>query len=129
MGSILAYGHALGRCAGIQLGKVLKVEVIYTPPTTYVARSYDYSQSRGEDGRHPLIAHTRIQPERHEYKITVWGVDNDWKHRDPRLTSRKGTLQFPERMIVIPDDKVPENIAKLLADITIESTPKSLGLK
>jgi hypothetical protein len=66
IGSIIAYGHALGRCAGIRIGKVL-----------------DLKESLG-------------RYDRMEYKITVIGIDDDWSNTEPKLNQRKGTLLYPE---------------------------------
>jgi hypothetical protein len=50
-----------------------------------------------------------------EYCITVIGVD---EHSSFGLRlSRKGTLQFPDRIIVIDEVQVPEEYLKLLRDI------------
>jgi len=85
IGSIIAYGHALGRCAGIRIGKVMNLEIKYDK----------------YDGR-PGI------------RITVQGVDDDWDHREPELTGKKGTLMFPSRIIVLDPTKVPSPIMDLL---------------
>jgi hypothetical protein len=86
IGSIVAYGHALGRCAGIRIGKVLDIKT--------------------QEGR--------WVKEETEYRITVIGVDDDWNHKTPELCSRVGTLQFPNRMIVLDDTKVPASYKTLL---------------
>jgi hypothetical protein len=90
-GSIIAYGHALGRCAGIRIGKVLKL-------------SSKPSWREGET----------------EYRITVQGVDDDWDHKTPALTSRVGTLQFPERIIVLAPEAVPAKFRKLLDGVEVK---------
>lgn len=85
-GCFIAYGHALGRCAGLRIGKVLAVKP---------ADPYSYSK----------------------WRITVRGVDDDWSHVPPKLCSRNGTLQFPERMVVLNGDNLPDIYLKLLADV------------
>lgn len=77
-GSYIVYGHALGRCAGLKFGKVIKVD---------------------EKNRYHVI-----------------GVDDDWKYQQPEL-SKKGILQFEERIIVLPFDMLPDYAQKLLQDI------------
>lgn len=128
IGSIIAYGHALGRCAGLQLGKVLAVKTIVIPAhyTTWEWAKVTYP----EPTRRVELAEPKMTaPARREYRITVWGVDEDWGGKyKPFLTSRKGTLQYPDRMIVISTDKVPMDVAELVKDVTIYSTPKSLGI-
>jgi hypothetical protein len=89
VGSYIAYGHALGRCAGIRVGKVLAVK--YKPAADY--------QGPGADG---------------EWRITVIGVDDDWDFRGVHLCERKGTLQFPSRMIVLASELVPARFRELM---------------
>jgi hypothetical protein len=93
-GCIIAYGHALGRCAGIRIGKVIKVE------------------QREEE-------HWHNKEKYFIYRVTVHGVDDDWSHNEPELTAKRGTLQFPERMIVLDPNKVPEKLKKLLDTVQI----------
>jgi hypothetical protein len=85
-GCYIAYGHALGRCAGIRIGKVLGVKV-------------------GEE-----ITMWSNTP-RQIFSITVQGVDDDWDH-PIALTKRKGTLHYPDRVIVLPS--IPETYRQLL---------------
>lgn len=92
-GSIIAYGHALGRCAGIRIGKVLKAE-----------RKQELNWDDKPTGKTVV-------------RITVMGVDDDWSHREMELTSRKGTLQFPERIIVLDPAKVPATFMTLLEQV------------
>lgn len=89
-GCYIVYGHALGRCAGLRMGKVLAVA---TKPPPY-----------------GIIL---------GYKITVWGVDDDWSYsnRQPQLLSKKSTLQFPDRMIVLDHSMIPKNIMELFDSI------------
>lgn len=86
-GCFIAYGHALGRCAGLRIGKVIKV----------VVRSVIGYHSREE-----LV-----------YRITVHGVDDDWSHQPARLCRKKGTLLFPNRILVLTDNLVPQTIKDL----------------
>ena len=86
-GCVIAYGHALGRCAGLRIGEVLAVE----------SRLQAY----------PLESNCRI---------TVQGIDDDdnWDSKPAELCSRAGTLQFSNRVIVLPLALVPETFRKLL---------------
>ncbi len=90
-GSIIAYGHALGRCAGIRIGKVTKV-------------------AQKEDEYYKTL-HCRI---------TVRGVDDDWESRPPQLTTKKGTLMFPERIIVLDPTKIPDTHKELLNSVSVD---------
>jgi hypothetical protein len=95
----IAYGHKLGQCAGLRLGKVLKV-----------GEGDTYEQ-------HPWLNTDRI---------TVWGIDDDHidysKHNPndswskPRALANKSTLLFHNRCLVVPDDKVPEEYIKLVEE-------------
>lgn len=87
VGSYLAYGHALGRCAGLRIGKVTAIK---------------------------LAAEKRYYGNEPDWRITVIGVDDDWNHRTPELCKRKGTLMFPDRMVVLDFDKLPERYQRLL---------------
>lgn len=87
VGSIIAYGHALGRCAGIRIGRVLKIT--QKPAPAYL----------GGD----LL-----------WRITVIGVDDDWEHKVPQLNTRVGTLQFPSRIVVLLPCQVPNMHRALL---------------
>jgi len=88
VGDDIIYGHNLGRCAGLRIGRVLKIRM-------------------ERDGIHnDLIS----------WKITVQGVDDDWDHNEPSLC-RKGTLQFPKRIMRVDTNTLPDNIQELLRNI------------
>jgi hypothetical protein len=89
-GCYIAYGHALGRCAGIRVGKVLAAKRVKSEYT-----------------------------DESEYRITVQGVEDDWHSEKPTLCERKGTLRFPERTIVIHPAIVPPNFKELLDDVPV----------
>jgi hypothetical protein len=86
-GSIIVYGHALGRCAALKIGKVFAV-----------------ARKVGEWNK------------RLEYRITVVGVEeNSWKSSEKlSIQTRKGTLQFPDRCIVLSKDMVSEEFLNVL---------------
>lgn len=92
VGSIIAYGHALGRCAGLRIGKVTKI------------REEEVKNDWGR-GKH------------WEYGIQVMGVDDDWDDEKPKLCVKKGTLMYPDRTIVLDESKVPEKYLNLLKDV------------
>lgn len=93
VGSIIAYGHALGRCAGLRIGRVL-----------------DLTQKTRFDWLGP-----RDQPQPLQWQATVIGVDDDWARVAPKLNEKTGTLFFPERWIVLLDQQVPAAYRDLLA--------------
>ena len=78
VGSYIVYGHAMGRCAGLKFGKVIKVD---------------------DKDRYHVI-----------------GVDDDWIRQRIELT-KKGILQFPERIIVLPFEMLPDYAQELLGEI------------
>ncbi|HLN88604.1 MAG TPA: hypothetical protein VK253_00905 [Candidatus Binatia bacterium] len=88
-GSYIVYGHALGRCAALQLGKVLEVVV---KPSEY---------------RHYL--HNGV-----EYRIKVRGAANYPDKQTCTPLSRAGVLQFPDRIIVLREDQVPDYVKAVL---------------
>jgi len=87
VGDCIIYGHALGRCAGLRIGKVLKI----------IKKTIDNDY---------------LSP----WRITVQGVDDDWDHNEPSLC-RKGTLQFPKRIMRVDTNTLPDNIQELLRNI------------
>jgi hypothetical protein len=102
-GSYVVYGHALGRCAALRIGKILDYEF----------KGFDSSYDRdtsvwAEDTSKPI------------FYFSVWGVDEGW-NREPKLTSTKGTLQFADRMMVVDYDTLPFEYKKLLAPLTKDS--------
>lgn len=90
VGSIIAYGHALGRCAGLRVGRVLE---LFPPPPDPKPYSWGHAG----------------------WKAKVIGVDDDWSGRPPSLLDRTGTLMFPDRWIVLADEQVPAAYRNLLA--------------
>ena len=89
-GDFIAYGHALGRCAGLRIGKVLAVRQV---------DGFDWMGPRG-------------QTTKKEWRITVVGVSDDWAGRTPELC-KKGTLQFPDRILKLDPADVPNAILDL----------------
>jgi hypothetical protein len=97
VGDYIAYGHALGRCAGLRIGKVLNIKY---------EESNDWSNSK-------------------IFKIKVWGIDDEWSY-DPILCSTPGTLNFPDRIVVLPIHQIPPDYVELLKDITNNSKIKDV---
>jgi hypothetical protein len=82
-GDYIVYGHLLGRCAGLKVGKVVVIKPV----------------PKDQFG---------------ESRITVMGVDDGWGDRKPRLDSKKGTLQFPDRILVVEKSSLPKKYLDLL---------------
>ncbi len=91
VGDYIVYGHALGRSAGLRLGKVLNI--------TEHDRQW-YYQYEGEPTK--------------DHHFTIIGVDGEWSHQEPKLLSKKSTLMFNDRIVVLSPDKVPEKVRNLL---------------
>lgn len=85
VGSYIAYGHALGRCAGLRFGKVLAI--------------------REKEQRHPSDPGVSIR---------VIGVSDDWDSEPPKLCSRAGTLMYPNRILVLKASAIPDTHRQLL---------------
>ncbi len=100
---IIAYGHALGRCAGLQIAKILSIYRVPVVKTSY---------------RTDFTTNTRIQEEASVYETSflIWAVSTGWRG-DLILNSKKSTLQFNNRIVVLDRTKVRKDMVRLL-DIT-----------
>lgn len=86
-GKFIIYGHALGRCAGLRFGRVIEV-------------------------KNPEPTGNQYNP--YTYGIKIRGVDYEWRQTtEPSLLKRDSTLFFPDRIIVLHDNQVPEEVKKL----------------
>lgn len=94
VGDLIVYGHALGRCAALQYGKVLAIN-----PKKH--RRWDGNEWHDEDTPH----------------FTVQGVDTHWSGKVKLL--RKGTLQFGDRILIVNRDQVPVSILGLLDSVQV----------
>lgn len=95
VGDYIAYGHNLGRCAGIRFGKVLKIEC---------------------GTRHLQTADRMHQ----DWWIRVIGVDDDWQHNTPALCKGCGTLGYPTR-ILRANSFIPQYAIELLRETKWDS--------
>lgn len=95
VGDWIAYGHALGRCAGLRIGKVLKI----------TERKAAWTRER-------------------TWSITVIGVNDDWSFKDPGVCSRVGTLMFPNRTIVLKPEQVPARYVELINEWETRRVPR-----
>jgi hypothetical protein len=83
VGCFIAYGHNLGRCAGLRIGRVESVNV-------------KSEKAIWDEGK---IIDTST--------VTVLSVDDDWGNEDenvwntPHILEKRSTLFFPNRMIVL----------------------------
>jgi len=86
VGDYIIYGHALGRCAGLQWGKIFKI----------------LKKKNMEDNIFDSSC----------WAITVIGIDEHPWNKNPYGLCRKGTLNFPSRII-----KATEFIPQELKDL------------
>lgn len=96
-GDIIVYGKALGRCAGMQYGKVLYI--------TLSDNKYHYIGSG-----HP----------RKVEKVRFVGIDDGWK----KSLQKASTLEFSERILVVSRKQVNAQALKLLDSIKLSDYPK-----
>lgn len=89
-GDYILYAIAIGKSPTLRFGKVLNV--VSTPNP----KQWD--------------------PNRIDSKITVMGVDGEYFHTKPSLLSKKSTLQFPERIVILDPITVPLEIMNLLSN-------------
>ncbi len=93
-GDWIAYGHLLSRSAGLRIGKVVSIQ--HAKPG-YVS---PYAK----------------EPPKLDVHITVQGIEDcyGWRNDPPKLCSRKGTLLFPDRTIVLDSKMLPAKYRELL---------------
>lgn len=87
-GSLVVYGSLLGRCAALRVGRVLKI------------RAIKRAWSRKDDDI--------------DWRILVQGIDDKWSYHPAKLCEKKGTLMFPDRMIVVDASALPAEYRRLL---------------
>ncbi len=90
-GDFIVYGHALGRSAGLRIGRVLEVSKA-KPDRFYCTHS--------------------------EWRIRVQGVDDDWAPNGEPTLCRPGTLQYPDRAIRLRVEDVPAALFAMLMKAT-----------
>jgi hypothetical protein len=52
-----------------------------------------------------------------EARITVRGVNDGWYDEKPSLSENKGTLQFPDRCLVVNESDLPKIYSSLFATV------------
>lgn len=91
VGDYVVYGHALGRCAGLRIGKILK---IYEAVENYSNKKSIHFTVMGVDDDHP----------------TLWPA---------ALCERRGTLMFHDRIMKLSAETVPQEIKNLLEPVPL----------
>ena len=91
-GCYVAYGHLMGNSAGLRIGKVMAVK-------SEIAYKYYRDIT--------------------VYRITVRGIDDDWDYDRPKLNKRDGTLEYPNRILVLNPKTLPGKYRELLDPIPL----------
>ena len=99
-GDLVIYGHALGRCAGLQYGKVLAV-------------------TEGKFGYDQVFPKLRVQggsmDDNNDFHDPEWTATRRTKHGDPLVSLLKpSTLSFPSRVLRVTREQVPAAVLKAL---------------
>jgi len=89
VGDYIIYGHALGRCAGLKWGKVLKI-----------VKNKEQEDNVYDSGC---------------WAINVIGIEEKRWSKSPYELSRKGTLNFPSR-IIKATEFIPQELKDLYKD-------------
>jgi hypothetical protein len=104
-GDFIVYGHALGRCAGLQYGVLLGIH-----------------QKKGYGGKPELDRNG--DPVVH---ATVQGIDSDWAdngwEKDKIRKLKKGTLQFGTRILKVGPDQIDPRVYDFLVEIRATELP------
>lgn len=90
-GDLIVYGHALGRCAALQYGKVL--EIRWSKP------KYDFETA---------------QP-----KVKVQGMylPDNWDREDPPKLLKPSTLAFGSRILILSREQVEPRVLAILDEV------------
>lgn len=113
-GDLIIYGHALGRCAGIQYGKVLGVlPGKEDAPSKLKVRGVDSNDNM--DHERPDYAKTERAMEQ---KRLQTNPEETWVIWSPKLL-KTSTLQYPSRVLKIFRDQVPAEILGMLDSIIL----------
>lgn len=95
-GHYIIYGAAKGRCAGLNIGKVVEV----------------YNKTGGYGGQALWVKANSVQEYFGEYRVP--GLEQWNGERYAKGKPRTVTLQYTERMCVIPEAIVPDFIKEML---------------
>ncbi len=96
-GVIIAYGHAIGRSAGLRIGKVIDV-------LAYAAMRYEYVTPYvyGQPTPNRVLIEDTKNP---DWRVTVQGFNTGWNaNQTATPLARLSTLMYPARMVVIGEN-------------------------
>ena len=100
-GDYIVYGHALGRCAGLQYGRVLYILPPAHDPYMGVCAKL---KMRGIDAHDNWFGYSNRNP--------------NYREMEPELL-KPGTLCFPSRVLKVEPHQIPESVRLLLERIKI----------
>lgn len=112
-GDLIVYGHALGRCAGLQYGKVLAI-------TSQKKHAYVHNK---ETGKYDSIEYDHA-------KLKVNGIafhdnqsnqpeDTRFWRSDMAEPLRVGTLEYSSRVLKVSRSQIPAPVLKALDGIEV----------
>lgn len=100
-GDYIVYGHALGRCAGLQYGRVVAV----LPPT--------------RDPHMGVCAKIRVRGvDAHDNWLGYSKANRGYKADEVELL-KPGTLSYPSRVLRVEPYQIPERVRLLLEQVEI----------
>jgi hypothetical protein len=100
-GDFIVYGHALGRCAGLQYGRVLAI----LPPTRdRYAGECAKLRVRGVDANDNYLGYSNYAS---TYKANTVELMNS------------GTLAYPSRVLKVEPHQIPEAVLRMLEQIEV----------
>lgn len=88
-GDFIVYGHALGRSAGLKLGRLLTIDNFEEP------------------GYHPPLVNQC-------FRMRVVGIYDHFGIKPGPNQITKGVLKFPDRCCKVPENEVPETLKALI---------------
>ena len=98
-GDLIVYGHALGRCAGLQYGRVIGI----VPPTEEKPSRLKVQGIELDDNRD------------HDHP----GEERPWKGYEKAQILKPSTLYFPSRVLRITAAQVPPKVLALLEKLRV----------
>lgn len=93
-GDYIAYGQALGRCAAMNIGRVIDAGLKSLPP-----------RWKGENR------------DEQEFRCKIVGLDWDYRTDSYVRGEKLRTLMFSDRIVVLHPDTVPANLKALLESL------------
>lgn len=111
-GDLIVYGHALGRCASLQYGKVLAI-------TSQRKTAYHWdSKTKEHHSREYDHAKLKVKGVRFEDNWSGLPEGSGW--RDNEVAElRAGVLEFSSRVLKVTRDQIPQLVLEALDKIEV----------